>query len=142
MLNRFCINLPGTSGSSDNDVTVFGASSSNCVTPLHCMSLLDPTALWIKNWLHGAFSRVHLLTELTKNPYIVECAANFCMSYYSTRCKNPEADPLIDADKNACLTPRDTSRDVKKSKSLGKKTYVFSQHSILVTKNRTHEIGT
>ena len=118
-----------TAGSGDvsgsTGIHTYGAGSSSLVTPVHFMALLDPTALWIKAWLHGAFSRVHLLTELAKNPYIVEYAVNFCMNYYSIRCKN--SDPFIDSEKNNAMTPQDASSATYSANQIQ---FVYFVHSL------------
>ena len=86
-------------------------SINEILTPAHLIAFLDPVALWFKTWIHGAFSRVHLLEELAKNRNFVETTALECYKYYDFKSKAKVNDPLDVGDASK-VTPRNTGSEI------------------------------
>ncbi|XP_013412261.1 protein broad-minded-like [Lingula anatina] len=55
------------------------------MTPVHFLALLDPKASWFTKWMHGGFSRTHVLSGLEKHRKIVDIAVRQCMEFASAR---------------------------------------------------------
>ena len=114
----------------------FGANATNVgkdkelgsvetLTPTHFMAFLDINALWFKTWIHGAFSRVHLLDEMAKSRTLIETTALTCCRYFKMR--NQVKDPLEASDTQS--TPRNVDDVTYKSKQVH---FVRFVHSISI----------
>ncbi|XP_022098111.1 protein broad-minded-like [Acanthaster planci] len=66
------------------------SSSSQQLTPLHCMALVDPRASWFRKWMHGNYGRTAVIRQLERNQSLVEKCVQQCMSYDCWDEKSPE----------------------------------------------------
>ncbi|XP_071784786.1 protein broad-minded-like isoform X1 [Asterias amurensis] len=56
-------------------------SSCQLLTPLHCISIIDPRASWFGKWMHGNYGRTAVIRYLENNHSLVQTCVQECMDF-------------------------------------------------------------